>query len=798
MSWRSWGRFLVIVTAVGEKSEWGMTMSMVMGEAEYTPLQEKLEVVATQIGKLGGGVAVVCFVVLTIYWAVRHKGFNTDEIDEVLDFFLFAVTIVVVAIPEGLPLAVTLSPSYSMKKMMQDNNFVRVLAACETMGGATAICSDKTGTLTENKMTVTEGWFGGRSCATVPALAEVGAIEEAVEANVCLNSTAYLTEGEGTATKCVGSSTEGALLVMVKNWGKDIDGIRDATLPTILRRFQFSSAKKMSSCLVQRKGGGCRLYCKGAAEIVLGKCVSYVAADGAVAPLSEEVRGEIAAYVTQMASNGLRTLCLGYADFATVPDLESDRDLEENMTATCIVGIKDPLRKETPGAIRVCQEAGICVRMVTGDNIHTAKHIAADCGILTDGLSLEGPEFRKMEDEYLKAEVLPRLQVLARSSPKDKHRLVSLLKECGEVVSVTGDGTNDAPALKESHVGLAMGISGTEVAKEASDIVILDDNFNSIVKSIMWGRSVHANIRKFLQFQLTINLVALILAALAALTNKGMPLNVLQLLWVNLIMDSMAALALATEAPTEALLKEKPHGKDEPLISRRMKKHILVQMCYQLLVLLVMLYGLEKMGVARYEFTPACKVAVEDAFTPQGLELFTTACAAEGPRCDGFLADLDAHTRGQVCDLQLPSAQDVCGGGDDCALWKSALKVGEHFEEVVEKDYEAVQKNQYSFLFNVFIMMQFFNELNARKIEDELNVFENLGASRIFHYVLVGTLAFRVIIMETPINQYFHVHGLTGVEWGISIAIGLVGMPVALLTKLLSAGPPAAQVVPKS
>jgi Ca2+-transporting ATPase len=302
------------------------------------------------------------------------------------------------------------------------------------------------------------------------------------------------------------------------------------------------------------------------------------------------------ASVLVRAPGALRLYNKGAADFFSTPH-------EDDLTALCLVGIKDPVRAAVPAAVATCQRAGIRVRMVTGDNIHTARHIARECGILTPGgVAIEGPDFRKMSEAEMLA-FLPSLQVMARSSPQDKYVLVQALQRMGEVVAVTGDGTNDAPALKAADVGLAMGIAGTEVAKEAADIVILDDNFSSIVKSVLWGRCVFTNIRKFLQFQLTINLVALIIAFVAAVSTGETPLNVLQLLWVNLIMDSLAALALATENPTPDLLDRRPHGRNEPLISASMGRHILVQGLYQCFWLFLIFYGMPAQ-LAAFEVRP--------------------------------------------------------------------------------------------------------------------------------------------------------------------------------------------------
>ncbi|EIE19492.1 calcium-translocating P-type ATPase [Coccomyxa subellipsoidea C-169] len=696
----------MLVVAVGTESEWGRTMALVATEASPTPLQDSLGVLATAIGKIGLTVGVVCFVVLFVRWLVQNKGFPVDQISEgPLAFFIFGVTIVVVAVPEGLPLAVTISLAYSMKKMMKDNNFVRVLAACETMGGATAICSDKTGTLTENRMTVVAGWFAGKIWPSPPPLEELPETLQAdIKMNSALNSKAFLIEHDENAVEFAGNRTECALLMLLRGWGIKYDAIRAEHKSNIFHVYNFTSERKMASMIV-RTPEGLRLYNKGAAEIVLRRCVSVMDPSGNVVPLEDAMRAVLEETVTTMASTGLRTLCLTKRDIdESLADGQPEfweNPPDDNLTLCCIVGIKDPVRKEVPGAVATCQRAGIMVRMVTGDNIHTAKHIARECGILTDGgTAMEGPVFRSMPEEDL-IPMVEIVQVLARSSPQDKYVLVKLLKKLGEIVAVTGDGTNDAPALKESDVGLAMGIAGTEVAKEAADIVILDDNFSSIVKSVLWGRSVFGNIRKFLQFQLTVNFVALVVAFIAAITSGETPLNVLQLLWVNLIMDALGALALATEPPTPGLLLEKPHGRDEQLISPKMWKHILAQGFYQLFWLFLIFYG----APADHQYK-------------------------------------ERHS------------------------------------------YDLRKTN--SIVFNAFIFMQLVNQINARKINDELNVFKGIFHAPMFLYIYAIEIILQVIIMVTPINRFFRVSTQNWQEWLFAIALGAGALPVALLTKLLT------------
>lgn len=471
---------------------------------------------------------------------------------------------------------------------------------------------------------------------------------------------------------------------------------------------------------------------------------------------------------------------------------------EFNLTATCIVGIKDPVRKEVPEAVATCQRAGIRVRMVTGDNIHTARHIAKECGIFTEGgLALEGPAFRAMSQEEL-MKILPDMQVLARSSPQDKYILVQTLKRMGEVVAVTGDGTNDAPALKESDVGLAMGIAGTEVAKEAADIVILDDNFSSIVKAVMWGRCVFANIRKFLQFQLTINLVALLVAFVCAVGSGETPLNVLQLLWVNLIMDSLAALALATEDPTPDLLEHRPHGRNEPLINRKMAKHILVQGAYQCFWLFLIFYGLPA-NVDSYHIESQCEWYTNNEYN--ATDPYNSLCCYQGsPQCNGIdsyyydIAPLPPPTPVCVlnndgsgsCTITEPSASQYCPPSNtSCADFTTVNDAYNTAHDDYDNDHETEIENTNSVVFNTFIFMQVFNEINSRKINDEYNVFEGFFRSPIFSIVLAITVGAQVIIMFF-LGGIFKTQPQTWQEWLAAIGIGAGSLVVSFLTRFIS------------
>ncbi|KAG2496224.1 hypothetical protein HYH03_005822 [Edaphochlamys debaryana] len=952
----------VLVLAVGPDTEYGKTMAIIgAAGGSDTPLTEKLGHLAGAIGKVGAIAAVTLFVILMIIWMVENRGFPISKInkDGPVQFFLYCVTIVVVAVPEGLPLAVTISLAYSMRQMMDDQCFVRVLEACETMGGCTAICSDKTGTLTQNRMTVVEAWVApDLHFDRAPLASQLPpALLEELQLNIALNSRAFLVEppalgtaaphpgphhykpspdsdapastarkpgapepsgpadgtgaygvttvgglyaagvdfrgdlgssrrsttsaattpaftptpgpapppagpsaassfaaprsssaggssfaappsasssfsfpwmgsarrgstasargggggggggggsgrdlemgrngssasgsgrggedgvaggggaggsgrqlsriGESEAeaaspaglgglgwllrpftraadavadggppevddgsvtpggapaggfappprTTLVGNRTECALLVLMDyGWGgRTYDAVRKEYEGALEHVYAFTSERKMSSVVVRLPDGSRRLYVKGAAEWVLRACGSVAtgATAASAAPLDGARRGALGSLVEGLAGRGLRCIALAAAGLPGDPPggrpegyWEEPPEPEGGLTLQALMAIKDPVRPEVPAAVAACQRAGITVRMVTGDNVNTARFIATECGILTPGgQALEGPAFRALSDEQL-AEALPRLQVLARSSPSDKFRLVSALKALREVVAVTGDGTNDAPALKESDVGLAMGITGTEVAKEAADIVVLDDNFSSIVRAVLWGRTVFENIRKFVAFQLTVNIVALVVAFVGAIAGGREPLTVLQLLWVNLIMDTLAALALATERPDPQILDRKPYGRSEHLITGTMLRYMLTQAAYQIAVLFFILYALPSVLPGRY----------------------------------GTGVDPD-HVR------------------------------------------------SLSLLFNTFIFCQVFNEINSRRISDELNVFARLHRSPIFVAVLLVTVGAQVIIVEL-LGSFFSVEPLSWGEWLVSIGLGAVSLPLSTLVRL--------------
>ncbi|XP_059185867.1 plasma membrane calcium-transporting ATPase 2-like isoform X2 [Centropristis striata] len=708
-----------------EKEEVKPVKKVNVTKKEKSVLQGKLTRLAVQIGKAGLIMSAVTVIILILYFVIDTFGIQGRSweaqctpiyIQYFVKFFIIGVTVLVVAVPEGLPLAVTISLAYSVKKMMKDNNLVRHLDACETMGNATAICSDKTGTLTMNRMTVVQAYVGDTHYKTIPEPDAIKAETLEIMVNSISINSAYTTkilppEKEGGLPRHVGNKTECALLGMVLDLKRDYQPIREEIPEDKLYKvYTFNSSRKSMSTVLKNADGGFRMYSKGASEIVLRKCSRILDAQGQPRIFKPKDRDEMVRKVIEpMACDGLRTICVAYRDFPVEggePNWDLENEILNDLTCIVVVGIEDPVRPEVPEAISKCQRAGITVRMVTGDNINTARAIATKCGILLpneDFLCMEGKEFNQqirndqgeVEQERLD-KVWPKLRVLARSSPTDKHTLVkgiidSTVGETRQVVAVTGDGTNDGPALKKADVGFAMGIAGTDVAKEASDIILTDDNFTSIVKAVMWGRNVYDSISKFLQFQLTVNVVAVIVAFTGACITQDSPLKAVQMLWVNLIMDTLASLALATEPPTESLLLRRPYGRNKPLISRTMMKNILGHAIYQLVIIFTLLFA--------------------------GETFF----------------DIDS--------------------GRNAPL-------------------HAGPSEHYTIVFNVFVMMQLFNEINARKIHGERNVFEGIYRNPIFCSVVLGTFALQIVIVQFG-GKPFSCTALTIDQWLWCVFIGV-------------------------
>uniref|UniRef100_A0A8C3RU29 Calcium-transporting ATPase n=1 Tax=Chelydra serpentina TaxID=8475 RepID=A0A8C3RU29_CHESE len=651
---------------------------------EKSVLQGKLTRLAVQIGKAGLIMSAITVIILVLYFVIDTFGVQRRPwlaectpiyIQYFVKFFIIGVTVLVVAVPEGLPLAVTISLAYSVKKMMKDNNLVRHLDACETMGNATAICSDKTGTLTMNRMTVVQAYMGDTHYRQIPdPEAILPKVLDLIVNSVAINS-AYTSkilppEKEGGLPRQVGNKTECSLLGFVLDLKQDYQAVRNEVPEEKLYKvYTFNSVRKSMSTVLKNPDGSFRLYSKGASEIILRKCTKILDKNGDLRVFKMKDRDEMVKKVIEpMACQGLRTICLAFRDFPADPEpnWDSENEIVSDLACITVVGIEDPVRPEVPEAILKCQRAGITVRMVTGDNINTARAIATKCGILLPGedfLCLEGKEFNRLirnekgevEQDQLD-KVWPKLRVLARSSPTDKHTLVkgiidSTVGERRQVVAVTGDGTNDGPALKKADVGFAM----------------------------------------------------------------DSPLKAVQMLWVNLIMDTFASLALATEPPSESLLLRRPYGRNKPLISRTMMKNILGHAVYQLTIIFTLLFAGEK------------------------------------------FFDIDS---GRNTPLHSPPSE------------------------------------HYTIVFNTFVMMQLFNEINARKIHGERNVFDAIFRNPIFCTVVLGTFAAQILIVEFG-GKPFSCSGLTLSHWLWCIFIGVgellwgqvrAGVPTSQLKFLKEAG----------
>ncbi|KAB2599716.1 calcium-transporting ATPase 13 [Pyrus ussuriensis x Pyrus communis] len=601
----------LLVASVGMNSTWGEMMSLISRDTsdQQTPLQARLSKLTPLMAKIGLGVAFLVFVVLVARYFTgntknksefgKFEG-NKTKIDDVVnaavDMVAVAVIIVVIAIPEGFPLAVTLTLAYSMKKMMADQALVRRLSACETMGCATVICTDKTGTLTLNEMKVTKFWLGQESVEDDAGYSSISdCLLDLIREGVAFNTTGSVYRpSSGSGFEFSGSPTEKAIL----SWATlklhmDMEKLKKQCV--IQHVEVFNSHKKRSGVLMRRKDDNTtHVHWKGAAEMILEICSSYYDASGVTKDLNDDERLKFEEIIQGMAASSLRCIAFAHKQVQNkhINDEKYEKLEESSLILLGLVGLKDPCRPGVREAVEACQLAGVQVKMITGDNVFTAKAIASECGILrplqeVKDAVVEGIEFRNFTPEQ-RMQKVDGIHVMARSSPFDKLLMVQCLKQKGNVVAVTGDGTNDAPALKEADIGLSMGIQGTEVAKESSDIVILDDNFATLVTVLRWGRGVYANIQKFVQFQLTINVATLVVNFVAAASAGEVPLTAVQLLWVNLIMDTMAALALATDKPTKELMEKPPVGQTDPVITNIMWRNLLPQALFQIVVLLVL------------------------------------------------------------------------------------------------------------------------------------------------------------------------------------------------------------------
>ncbi|KWU41530.1 putative calcium-transporting ATPase [Rhodotorula sp. JG-1b] len=789
-----------VVTSVGRNSFHGKIMMSLQGDTEDTPLQLKLNALAELIAKLGSAAGLLLFTALMIRFFVQLKQdpdrTANEKAQSFIQVLIISVTIVVVAVPEGLPLAVTLALAFATRRMTKMNLLVRVLGACETMANATCVCTDKTGTLTTNKMSVVAGSIGVHlkfaqrlaenakrtnanddrdpekvsagghedeassepSSPTSTSSSSGGAappkrkgrldfsadmmeinehispgLRKLLNDSIVINSTAFEgTDEHGAEGGFVGSKTETALMSFAQAEGwPHYRAVRESA--QVVQMVPFSSERKCMGVVIRLPNGKYRLFLKGASEVLArlatrhvivhehgGKSADATDDDDEVptADFDEETRGNITRTIIFYACQSLRTIALCSRDFESWPprgcemNAEGEvafEDLARDLTLIGVTAIEDPLREGVAQAVATCQGAGVMVKMCTGDNVLTARSIATQCGIFTKGgIIMEGPVFRKLSDQQ-RHEVVPNLQVLARSSPEDKKILVETLKNMGEVVGVTGDGTNDGPALKTANVGFSMGIAGTEVAKEASDIILMDDNFASIVSAIMWGRCVNDSVRKFLQFQLSVNITAVIITFVTSVASdeESSVLTAVQLLWINLIMDTFAALALATDPADPESLRRKPDRKTAPLISVQMWIMILGQSVYQLVVALTLNFA--------------------------GHEI------------------LNLHSTDPALSID--------------------------------------QENELkTLIFNAFTFSQIFNMINCRRLDRGLNIFTGIFRNMWFLLIFCIMVGGQALIVNVG-GAAFQVVRIGGRDWAISIVIGLITLPLGALLRCLPPGP---------
>ena len=760
------GSGLVLALAVGSNKVSGKSDDIMDSDNDVTPLQQKLTVVAEKIGDLGLMAAIfIAFVLIAKDILVRYqKGqslFSAYLLDSFVSAFIICITVIVVAIPEGLPMAVTISLAFSVFKMKEEHNLVRHLDASETMGNVNNVCTDKTGTITTGIMTLRSIWIEESVQATDKKMSWSESAKKLWVENVTNNISAYPETKDG-KTIAKGNTTEVPLLKFMIDAGLQYVELKREKY---FKQLPFNSTWKYMCTLVELDIGKYRLYIKGAPDRVLNFVTKVKAKDDKEVEYSK-LSSDVSAVLDKFATDSMRTLAVAYRDFKddtiesnTKDGLEFFTPLIKDLTLISILGIADAPRSDVLDSIRLCNEAGVTVRMVTGDNIKTAIAISQDVGIInpteysqavqrikaveqgdkggltmpTKIIALEGLQFKELSGGYAKLDdgfdskgkqkfkyelnnvdkfkkTTENLKVIARASPDDKFLLVLGLKQIGNIVAVTGDGTNDAPAMKKSDVGFAMGQRGTDIAKNASDIVLLNDAFSSIVTAIKYGRNVYDCIRKFLQFQLTCNVVAVFMTLIGGVVLNDSPLNPIQMLWVNLIMDSFASLALATEPPNDSLLKRKPYSKDTDIITPTMKINIVAQSAFQIVVLIFIIY--------------------------YGDILFG-----------------------------VPSDREL-----NHFTWNNHN--GYHF----------------TIFFNIFVFLQVFNSINARKLlRTELNVFENIFNN--YLYILIQFIIIAgQLTMVTFGGRALRTHPLTVNQHLGCLGIAALSLPVGLLIKLLPIG----------
>ena len=820
-------------------------------EASKTPLEEKLDELAEDIGKFGMIMGVLTFVILLIrvlVYSVENNLSDSDDEDGnieqlspgliltrgILSALLIGIAIIVVAIPEGLPLAVTLALAFSINKMMKDNNLVRKMKACETVGSANVICTDKTGTLTKNEMELVS-IFNNCNIIQLGNLQESSKklimIEDFFDSNyfkilsdnLCLNIDAEIDEQENYVNE---SKTDKAFIDFLHSFGRNIFTSR--VKYNNKKIITFNSQRKKMTVLVKHKDFplGARAIIKGASEVVLNSSDYYLNPESSIVErINDEKKELFDSVIKQFADESLRTIYLAYKDITEEEFdniCESEDNLsnynsyeEDNLILIGLFGIKDALKAGISDAINSCNKAGINVIMVTGDNIDTATAIAKECNILdktyisdiknnsvmlgvdfyqrTGGLHCANCEMdndkcecpktiqeamnqdkreenvRKLKVKDLKAfeEITIDLKVLARSRPIDKLLLVSGLMELNQVVAVTGDGTNDAQALSKSDVGFAMGIQGTDIAKDAADIIILDDNFASIVGSVKWGRGIYENIRKFIQFQLSINLSACLLVLISTTIGNETPISVIQMLWLNLIMDTLGSLALATELPSDDLLLRKPVPRGEYIINLRMWKHIVIQALFCLMISLILYiqgpYFIKEENLNRID---------------QAMLISKCYGAYPGlpPINDDYYIISGNH-------LDWPSTVNLQDNSIDC---KSYQKYGDMSLALIH--YKSMNGNtpHLTIVFNVFTLYSILNMANSRILDDDFNILKGILKSSIFIIIFIIEIVLQIVIVQVGGNVFNSCHnGLTFNQWLICISLSCLTFPLSVLIKLI-------------
>lgn len=659
------GHGICRVLAVGDKTEQGKVFEAVqIDDSVKTPLNEQLDGLSDWITKVSYGFAALIVIGRIIMYFVTNGTDCFGSMEQVAPFIAYvlqtlmiAVTLVVVAVPEGLPMAVTLSLAYSMRRMLKTNNLVRKMHACETMGATTVICTDKTGTLTQNLMSVDEMKVYGDTAKDV------------LNEGLAVNSTASIDFSDKNKPQILGNPTEGTLLLWLNKKGVDYRSVRESV--KTVAEVPFSTERKYMATIVVSVAlkGKKVFYVKGAPEIVFGLCKKT--------SVSKE---DVDKQLTEYQSRAMRTLGFAYQVLN-----DGDKAIEDNKIVAdklCFIGvaaIADPVRLDVPSAVKECVDAGIRVKIVTGDTPGTAKEIARQIGLWNDAKDTErniitGPEFAALSDEELLERILD-LKIISRARPMDKKRLVETLQKKNQVVAVTGDGTNDAPALRAAHVGLSMG-DGTSVAKEASDITIIDNSFSSIGKAVMWGRSLYQNIQRFLLFQLTVNVTACFLVLCGAFMGTESPLTVTQMLWINLIMDTFAAMALASLPPSESVMKDRPRDRNAFILNKPMLREIIGVGGFFFLMLLGMLYIFQhaevnqltdllhlqlgaKGHVSTYELTLLFTTFVMThffyLFNARAFETGRSALHFKG--CNGLLTIVAIILVGQIAMVELPGLQ---------------------------------------------------------------------------------------------------------------------------------------------